>query len=81
MTESAAGEGDRYEYSSSTLISGYVERDRHFVERPWFEEKLQEALAAPYCRFLLLTGSCLQLSGLRCLHRTCRNQYPLNISL
>ena len=41
---------------SDTLISGYVEDDPHFVERPWLEELVEEKLALPGCRFVLLTG-------------------------
>ena len=42
---------------SAALVARYVHDDRHFVERRWFADRLDEALADAGCRFLLLTGA------------------------
>jgi len=42
---------------SAALVKQYVHDDRHFVERRWFSDRLDEALADVGCRFLLLTGA------------------------
>jgi WD40 repeat protein len=41
---------------SDVLVRSYVDEDPRFVERPWLAELIEERLADPNCRFLLLTG-------------------------
>ncbi len=41
---------------SAGLVDAYTD-DPHFVARPWIAEQVDAALAAPDCRFLLLTGA------------------------
>jgi WD40 repeat protein len=52
----SATTGKTADLFSRALISSYVEDDPRFVERPWLVELVEEKLALPKCRFVLLTG-------------------------
>jgi hypothetical protein len=52
-----SGDGDASaDLFSEALVRSYVDEDPRFVERPWLADLIQEKLADPGCRFLLLTG-------------------------
>ena len=54
ITELSAPYSDDLFYDE--LVQSYVQKNPRFIERLWLADRIEEALADPACRFLLLTA-------------------------